>query len=273
MNTTNSYIDYHESSLLFHGLLTNIMWTRLEALLLGKSKEASATCWNAIVDECVRLSRIYDKFDQVSELYAVNHRAAEAPYPVGDELWSILTACREHHRLTEGYFDVALGKFKAISFDEEHRTVSFKTDQVEIDLGAYGKGYALERIRQLLIAHGFTSALINFGNSSVLGLGTHPYGHCWAVGIENPYDVRQRLDVVELRDRAMSTSGNMPAHPKHIIDPHTQVYNEEHRLVSVKAFSAVDTEVLSTVLMVLPEDRLDRVLSRYVIDGYKIYDL
>ena len=54
MNTISSYSDYHESSQLFYGLLMNAMGTRMDAILLGKNKDRSVFCWNAIEQEVRR---------------------------------------------------------------------------------------------------------------------------------------------------------------------------------------------------------------------------
>ncbi|MCE2616047.1 MAG: FAD:protein FMN transferase [Phocaeicola sp.] len=273
MNTIFSYSDYHESSQLFYGLLMNVMGTRLDAILLGKDKNKSIICWNSIEQEIIRLSKIFNKFDENSELFFINHRAFSDPQKISDELWDILKECQHHHKLTEGYFDITIGHFNSLIFDDEHKAISFMKENMEIDLGAFGKGYALDKIRKILIDNGFSSSLINFGNSSVLGLGTHPYGNCWPIGISNPFNSKKQIGVVELNNSTMSTSGNMPSHKKHIINPHTGAYNEQRKLVTVRAVSPIEAEIISTTLMVLPLEMEEKVLSNYHIDKYWKYNL
>lgn len=251
----------------------NAMGTRMDAILLGKDKNRSILCWNAIEQEVRRLSKMFNKFDENSELFAINHHAFAEPQKVSEELWNILKECQHHHELTDGYFDITIGHFENLIFDDKDKTINFEEENMEIDLGACGKGYALDKIRNILIENGFSSSLINFGNSSVLGLGTHPYGNCWPIGINNPFDPKKQLGIVELNNSTMSTSGNMPSHKKHIINPYTGEYNEQRKMVTVRSVSPIEAEIVSTTLMILPHEKEEKVLSNYHIDKYWMYDL
>ena len=63
--------------------------------------------------------------------------------------------------------------------------VKLRPDAI-FDFGGYGKGYALQQALGMLKNAGITTALVNFGNSSVCGIGCHPSGDSWQVGVENP---------------------------------------------------------------------------------------
>lgn len=273
MDTSNSYFNFYESSNLFHGSLMHAMGTRLDVIIVGADKNISMMCWERIMDEVFRLSQLFNKFDKESELYAVNLKANDVAYKVSDELWSVLLDCKRYHNMTSGYFDVSLKDYNKVVLDVKRQTVYFEDDEIQLDLGAYAKGYALEKIRDILLSFHIHCALINFGNSSVLALGTHPYGDYWPIGIEDPYNPQVTLGVVELRDNTLSTSGNMPSHTKHIFNPHTGIYTEVRKIVSVKTANAVDSEVLSTTLMILPDELVKTVLSNFIVDEYLSFDL
>lgn len=87
---------------------------------------------------------------------------------VGEELWNILLNCKRYNELTEGYFDITLQGFDQVLLTEEDKSIFFFSESLHIDLGGYGKGYALAKIRELLEENGIGKALVNFGNSSVL---------------------------------------------------------------------------------------------------------
>lgn len=273
MDTSNSYSEFYESSNLFHGSLMHAMGTRLDVIIVEPDKNTSMICWERIEEEISRLSLLFNKFDERSELFTVNQKAAQSPVAVSNELWTVLIDCKQYFNMTSGYFDISLKDYNQVILDAKKRTVYFKDEQIQLDLGAYAKGYALEKIRNILHDQYVSCALINFGNSSVLALGSHPHGDYWPIGIEDPYNPENTLGIVELVDNTLSTSGNMPSHTKHILDPHTGTYTEARKIVSVKAVNAIDAEVLSTTLMIIPDELASSVLSNFIVDEYLSFDL
>lgn len=251
----------------------NIMGTRLDVLLIGAEKEESILIWCEIEDEVKRLDKMLNKFDKNSELFNVNKQAEHFPVSVNDELWIILLDCQRRFQLTLGCFDISLKDFNCVFLDEENQTVFFNCGSIQLDLGGYAKGYALERIRNILTAHGITQAFINFGNSSVLALGSHPHGENWTLGINNPYKPDEMVGTIELHNNAMSTSGNMPQHTEHIINPFTGVYSKDRRIISIVAKNAIDAEVLSTAMMIADEKVAQEILSHSNIDNYLPFNL
>ena len=153
---SDSYSDFYESSNLFHGAMMHVMGTRLDALILHPGKNVSMQCWIEIENEIFRLNKLFNKFDKESELYAVNQHAAHSPVPVNDELWSVLVDCRQYHAMTLGYFDISLKDFKQVLLDSRRHTVFFQDQDIQLDLGAYAKGYALEKIRDILQTKGIS---------------------------------------------------------------------------------------------------------------------
>ena len=173
---TMPYVNYYRKSNLFHGSLMNVMGTRLDVLMTGDESGLSDV-WEQIVAETERLYRKFDRFDPASEISQINREATARPTELSDEFWDILVDAGKHHRNTLGFFDITLRDFNMVLLDEARRTVAFAEKGISIDLGGYAKGYALEKMREILSEAGVTQALVNFGNSSVLALGAHPtYG-------------------------------------------------------------------------------------------------
>ena len=74
-----------------------------------------------------------------------------------------------------------------VELKENDYTVRFGREGVMLDLGAIGKGYALERAAELLREAGVTSALLNGGTSTIYALGRPPGNSaCWKVAVEYP---------------------------------------------------------------------------------------
>ncbi len=266
------YFNYYKKSNLFHGSMANIMGTRLDVVMIGDELGLSEV-WKQIVAETERLYRMLNRFDSMSDISRINREAAMHPVELNNELWDILINIKKYHHDTLGYFDITLHDFNKVILDEGHRTVTFAEKDISLDLGGYAKGYALEKMRIILSKVGVTQALINFGNSSVLAVGSHPHGNYWGVGVEDPFYPGRQLKSYELCDQSLSTSGNTLQHTEHIINPRLGKYTSERKLVSVVSSNAVEVEVLSTALVVADEKAISsvkNVFGNVIIDIFVV---
>lgn len=201
-------------------------------------------------------------------LVQLNHCGAGAAARVPDGLWAVLQECRRHHRLTGGAFDIAQGGpqgqrgMALLDVDEAARTLRFAAPGVQLDLGAIGKGFALERLRQHLLDKDVEQAFLNFGESSLAVIGHHPGADCWPVGVEHLFEPGKSLHRFDLVDAAMSTSGNREGQA-HIVDPKNGRLVRGCRTVSVSCANAADAEALSTALFVLAPSQRAQVLQHY----------
>lgn len=268
-----SYSNYYTSSELFHGSLSCIMGTQLDLLLFGTDRALLASVWNMVEAEVTRLDNMLNRFDASSEISVINKQASVTPVAVSDELWDILLDCKRYYEITEGYFDVTLSDFGSIVFYGHNKSIYFTSSQTTLDFGGYGKGYALVRIQQLLGFYKINKALVNFGNSSVLAIGSHPHGLYWPVSIENPFQKGVLIGEVHLCNNSLSVSGNMPSHPQHIVNTHSKELNAERKLVSVVSANPVDAEVLTTTLMVADEAAALRISGKFDSIEKHIYTL
>lgn len=267
-----SYSNYYAVSGLFHGAMSSAMGTQLDVLLLGKEPKLLGEAWNEVETEVRRLDRMLSRFVADGEVALVNRDAGHFPVSVSDELWAILQDCRRYYEWTNGCFDITMQDFSRILLSDADKSVFFFSETMQIDLGGYGKGYALQKIQTVLKRKGVTDALVNFGNSSVLALGSHPCGAYWPVSINNPYTQKWLADF-KLKDCSLSTSGNMPSNPRHIINPHTGLYVEDKRMVSVIADDPLVAEVLTTAFMILPDEQVDTVAGKFDIYEKHLYTL
>jgi len=150
-----------------------------------------------------------------------------------------------------------------VQLDPRNRTVRFDRDGVMLDLGAIGKGYAVDQAAEILRDAGVMSALIHGGTSTVYAIGRPPGGEFWAVGIETPpaalgLKAFPELPTAQLRDEAMSISAmwgrSFESGQKtfgHVIDPRTGEPVGGSLLAMVVLPSATETDALSTALLTL----------------------
>lgn len=135
-------------------------------------------------------------------------------------------------------------------------------DGMEIDLGSVAKGYAGDRLAQMLKEAGVESAVLALGGN-IQTVGARPDGTAWRVGIQSP-DKNGLLGVLSVCDRAVVTSGGYErfftddegAVWWHIMDPATG-YPARSGLISVTIIgeNGLTCDALSTALFVMGPDR------------------
>jgi thiamine biosynthesis lipoprotein len=146
-----------------------------------------------------------------------------------------------------------------LDLDEDKRTVFFRSP-LELNLGAIGKGFALDCGAAKLKDSGLDRFLFHAGHSSLLARGTAPGQEegGWRVGIRNPLNLDSDIGTLNLRDQAMSISGIVEQGFKargvrygHILDPRTGAPAENHVLSAVIAPTAAEADALSTAFFVM----------------------
>lgn len=140
---------------------------------------------------------------------------------------------------------------------------------VYVDLSAYGKGLAVDRLAELLDAHGIRRYLVEIGGElRMRGAGARR--ESWSVAIETPTDEASSVQrVMHLTDKAMATSGDYRnffrfegRRYSHTIDPRNGLpTSHELASVSVIADTAALADGLATALLVLgPEEGYELAL-------------
>jgi len=195
-------------------LARHAMATRFELVLHGANEAALRAAGEEALNEVDRLENQLSLYRPGSEIAQVNARAAHEPVQVSPEVFALLQHARQLHAETEGAFDITVGPLvrcwgfmhnagrlpspeeaaaaraqvgmNLVHLDEARRTVRFARPGVMLDLGAIGKGYAVERGTELLREAGVTSALFHGGTSTVSAIGHPPDAEAWAVAIEPP---------------------------------------------------------------------------------------
>lgn len=138
-----------------------------------------------------------------------------------------------------------------------------RVEGVEIDLSSLAKGYAVDRVVELLRRRGAEGVMVEIGGE-VRTLGSRVDGLPWRIGIENPLaQGRQVFRVVRLRDVALATSGDYRNFQKfqgeivcHLIDPRTgRPLPTQGASVTVCARTCLEADALATALFLMGADR------------------
>jgi thiamine biosynthesis lipoprotein len=200
-------------------LATAAMGTRFEVALVARGVAATSTHLRAAgelaIAEIEEWHRRLTRFSADSWLSHVNRTAADEAALLDGDLWTLMQDAVSVWRDSGGAFDVARGRGRDLLVDAATRTVRFRRAGPALDMGAIGKGHALDCAARSLRLHGVTRAFLQGGSSSGLGLGYDPDGRPWRVRVGD--------DVLELMDAAfaLSDDGSQPeaSGGRHISDP------------------------------------------------------
>ena len=197
------------------------------------------------------------RFEPDSWLSHVNRTAAHEAVRLDDEMFPLFAEAVDVWRDSSGAFDIARGDGAAIALDSDTRTLRFLHDRVSLDMGAIGKGHALDCAATRLRSHGVTRALLQGGTSSAVALGKPPDAAAWRIGVSQA-SASSINDVVDLVDESFSLSDEASQpdapHGRHIVDPRISAEGapaHAPRRVIVTGPSARLTDAWSTALAVL----------------------
>ena len=254
-------------------------------------EEFDANC--AIIEEELKryheLYDIYNSYEGVTNLYTINREAGKAPVEVHEDIIALFEFGREMYDLTNGKTNYAMGSvlkiwheyrdegnydyFSAevppmelleeasehcsiddVIIDKENSTVFFADPDMRVDVGAIGKGYATERIAQLLEEMGVDNYTLNIGGN-IRTIGSKGDGSGWIAGIQNPDLTSEQTFVlrVAFSDLALVTSGSYQRYYyvgetkyHHIIDPETLFPKDTFASVSILTPNSGIADAVST---------------------------
>lgn len=246
------------------------MHTVIEVLFEHADEPVSREICGAIRDLVNDLEGKLSRHIATSDISRLN--ASAGAVPLCEELYFSLELCEQFRSATKGYFDIAAlsasrhrPAYETLPAGHKARRCS---KDIRLDLGGYAKGFALEKVKGLLSGtYGVQNALINFGNSSVSGLGHHPLGDCWLVSPAR----KESEHTFRLADSALSVSGKTAGVREHIIDPETGSLASKEKDIAVLGQSALVCEILSTALYAAPQEKWPAVLQNFA--AYKVVEL
>lgn len=184
--------------------------------------------------EINRLEKLFSPTIEQSEIFAINQYAAKQTVTVSKDTFDLIEKAKEYCNITEGAFDITIApvvkawgfteEVKRVPSDEEiqqklqlvdnnklhidkqNSTVYLENENMSIDLGGIAKGYASNKVNEILKKNGVSSAVISLGgNVSVTG--KRPDGTKWRIAVQDPINSEGYVGILNVEDTSVITSG------------------------------------------------------------------
>ena len=277
--------------------LTFTLYCRDRALCVEAISEAH--------EEVKRLDRIFSNYRSDSVLATVhaNARAVPpAPVPVPKEFIDLVMMANRYSALTRGAFDITaaplielwksrgegrglpptpreIAHAKAcvgagkITLSPKRGTVFLNTPCMLLDFGGIGKGYAVDRVIDVLRARGVSVGIVDFGGN-IYAMRPPPGEDGWVVGVRHPEHPNRAFTKIKISNAGVATSGDYERfitiggkRYSHIIDPRTGYPVRSVPSVTVLAGSAVEADALSTAFTVMGEGEVREAIGDWAHVG------
>jgi FAD:protein FMN transferase len=278
-----------------------IMGTVFEIAAYDQSSEHASHAIEKAFQEIVRLDDLMSDYKPDSALSNLNRSAHFHAEKVPSDLYGVIDQAMQFSRLSEGKFDISIAPLvnlwkaalrgegtpsraqqedvrSCVGYEKIELTppdrISFRSSCLRLDLGAIGKGYAVDRAVEVLHSLGIRDALINAGGSTIFAMGSPPDQTAWLVHLRDPSN---KIDPqVMLKDGSVSTSeqtapsllGNDSA--GHIINPDTGMPLKTEFAVSAVSRTATVSDALSTTLLLLGPTK-GKALVKSMVDVSAIW--
>ncbi|HHT9136897.1 MAG TPA: FAD:protein FMN transferase, partial [Candidatus Wunengus sp. YC60] len=278
-----------------------IMGTFAEVSLYSNDEKTAGKAIEESLDEMERMDSIMSNYKKESELSRLNKNAVKSPVPCNGELLDVIERSQYYSELSSGAFDITVSPVVALwgFFSEKGHvppdkeiekllpavsyknvvinksndpkkpaTIFFKNTQTQIELGAIGKGYAVDKALEIIRKFGINNGCINLGGN-IYVLGMPPGKNAWRIGVQHPRNRDEILGYLELKNEATATSGDYERffefkgkRYSHIINPQTGRPVSGTIATTIVAPTGTEVDALSTSVFVLGHEKGMELVKR-----------
>jgi thiamine biosynthesis lipoprotein len=238
------------------------MATQFQVRIADEEKTYAAQTAQAAFALTDKLESHLSRFRANSDIAQTAQLASGEILRVSEPVFACLEIAKKMELATRGAFSVTAA---ALPTQPVHPQWTLLKDQfsircdagkLEFDLGAIGKGFALDRMAEVLREWSCPAFLLVAGGSSIL-TGDAPAGTAgWSCGLGDDHSPRRYwLKSVSLSGSGLAVKG------RHILDPRTGQPAQRQNRAWALANTAAESDALSTACMVLDESEIAPVLA------------
>ena len=251
------------SAPVIHVFNHNAMATQFQVRIADEEKtyaEQTAQAAFALTDE---LESKLSRFRANSEISEIAQLAVGEKMRLTEPVFACLNLARRMEFATRGAFSVTAAALKnqptkpLWALMEKEFSIRCDNGRLEFDLGAIGKGFALDRMAEVLREWHCPSFLLVAGGSSILAGETPKDSAGWSCGLGDDHSPRRYW----LKNASLSGSG-LAVKGKHILNPRTgQPAMRQNRAWALTDFAG-ESDALSTAAMVLSENEIADITTK-----------
>ncbi len=247
------------------------MTTHFEIVIAGQEPRYARQAAEAAFRELDRLESELSRFVESSDISRANRLGRGESTPIGHDALECLMIAADVSLATGRAFDPAYASQRSpelavdappFTLDPDAHTLTSLTPRLRLDLGAIGKGYALDRMADTMREWEIPSAYLNSGDSTVLALGPPPGEPGWYVGLGEGETHR----AIAITGAALSGSG-IAVKGHHLIDPRTGGPATRTLRTWALAPGAAQSDALSTAFFIMTEAEIAEFCSAHPAIG------
>lgn len=237
------------------------------------------------ISEVKRIENQISDWIPTTQISLVNKNAGIQPVKVDSEVFDLVGRAIKISEITDGAFDISYASmdkiwkfdgsmtsmpteeaikksvakigYKNIILNQKDQTIYLKLPGMKLGLGGIGQGYIADKVKDLLMANGCQSGIVNV-SGDINAWGKQINQQPWTVGIINPMNKNKVFATFPLENSAVETSGSYEKYVvfngiryAHIIDPRTGYPAQGVVSVSVFAKQTEIADALATGIFVL----------------------
>jgi len=238
------------------------MATHFQVRIANEERAYAAQAAQGSLDLLDRLESHLSRFRANSDIAQIARLTPGEKMRLSEPAFACLQIAKRMEQVTNGAFSATPSALQTqVSMPQwalapEELSICCLSGQLQIDLGAIGKGFALDRMADLLRDWDCESFLLVAGGSSILAGDPPKDAPGWSCGLGDD-NASQRL---LLKHASLSGSG-LTVKGEHILDPRTGRSARRKNRAWILADTAAESDALSTACMVLSEPELLEVLA------------
>jgi thiamine biosynthesis lipoprotein len=263
------------------------MATVFEIILYHHDSQYAAQAVQAAFLELDRLEQELSRFIENSDISRINHSVPGVPVKVGLDTFNCLQVCQQIYRQTEGVFDITVGSLvdfwrhadpadttirkdlnlikqktglNYVVLNSDNYSVQLLKAGLNIDLGGFGKGYALDNMAAIIAEWGISCAMLHSGQSTVLASAAPAEENGWPLALRHPHSGKV-IRYILLAGSAISGSGIQKGF--HIVNPSSGRPVENKLAAWSTASTAALADALSTAFMIMTETQIKKFIQQH----------